>query len=476
MLVVGTKPEHFNSVWVKNEWSRFLDIAQQGQKKVVIPCYRDMSPYDLPEEFTVLQSQDVSKVGYMQDLLRGIEKILTVGTVSATAAPIGTDALVDRAFIFLEDKDWQSADEYFEKALDSNPRSSRAYLGKLMSELNISYEKDFRNIGKTIGNLGNFTKAMRFADDSFKNKLTELEMLARFGYAESLLKDDCSRSDALKAREIFKELGNFDDSVRYTGIEQNNFLSAKALIDSPENGGDYLKALKLLEDASGITETPALIMKCETALDELYNNAVKDMQNAKCSADFAKVQKIFEDISGYKNSGSLAFRCLTSVQGLSDYEQESADEERRKAEAAEVEKQILIKAEKNQKREKLRNSRTVLLSVFTAVSAAITYYLYNKAKGYDYVLASDYIPVAVISSFILTFLLIYLEVRVKGKSDINKILPQKLAVLLTALEGAYVMTMSYDTLIAGAFMILIHSIAVFFAIKIGKRSYLRYYE
>lgn len=136
-----------------------------------------------------------------------------------------------------------------------------------MSELNISYEKDFRNIGKTIGNLGNFTKAMRFADDSFKNKLTELEMLARFGYAESLLKDDCSRSDALKAREIFKELGNFDDSVRYTeianqkisGIEQNNFLSAKALIDSPENGGDYLKALKLLEDASGITETLRLL-------------------------------------------------------------------------------------------------------------------------------------------------------------------------------------------------------------------------
>ena len=484
MLVVGTKSEHFNAVWVKNEWSRFLDLAQQGQKKIVIPCYRDMSPYDLPEELTVLQSQDVSKVGYMQDLLRGIEKILTVGTVSAASSTVGTDSLVDRAFIFLEDKDWQSADEYFEKALDSNPRNARAYLGKLMSELNISYEKDFRNIGKTIGNFGNFTKAMRFADDSFKDKLKELEMLARFGYAESLLKEDRSRSDALKAREIFRELGNFGDAVRYTEIanrkiseiEQNNFRSAKTLIDSPENGGDYIKALKLLEDASGIAETPALIMQCETALDELYNNAIKEMENAKCSADFAKVQKIFEDISGYKNSGSLAFRCLTSVQGLSNYEQESADEERRKAEAAEVEKQILIKAEKNQKREKLRNSRTVLLSVFTAASAAITYYLYNKANGYDYVLASDYVPVTVVSSFILTFLMIYLEVRVKGKSDINKILPQKLAVLLTALEGAYIMTMSYDTLIAGAFMILIHSIAVFLAIKIGKRSYLRYYE
>ena len=76
MVVVGTKPEHFNAVWVKNEWSRFLSLIKNGEDKILIPAYRDMDPYDLPEEFSHLQAQDMSKLGFMQDLVRGVKKIL----------------------------------------------------------------------------------------------------------------------------------------------------------------------------------------------------------------------------------------------------------------------------------------------------------------------------------------------------------------------------------------------------------------
>ena len=49
MVVLGTKPEYFNAVWVKNEWSRYLSLVKQSKgKKVLIPAYRDMDPYDLP--------------------------------------------------------------------------------------------------------------------------------------------------------------------------------------------------------------------------------------------------------------------------------------------------------------------------------------------------------------------------------------------------------------------------------------------
>lgn len=37
MLVVGTDYEHFNAVWVKNEWSRFLGLISAGEKKTLIP-------------------------------------------------------------------------------------------------------------------------------------------------------------------------------------------------------------------------------------------------------------------------------------------------------------------------------------------------------------------------------------------------------------------------------------------------------
>ena len=30
MVVLGTKPEHFNAVWVKNEWSRYLALVKQS--------------------------------------------------------------------------------------------------------------------------------------------------------------------------------------------------------------------------------------------------------------------------------------------------------------------------------------------------------------------------------------------------------------------------------------------------------------
>lgn len=76
MVVLGTKPEFFNAVWVKNEWSRYLALIKQGQKKMLIPAYKDMDPYDLPEEFSHLQAQDMSKLGFMQDLIRGIKKIV----------------------------------------------------------------------------------------------------------------------------------------------------------------------------------------------------------------------------------------------------------------------------------------------------------------------------------------------------------------------------------------------------------------
>ena len=54
MVVLGTKPEYFNAVWVKNEWSRYLTLIKNGAKKTLIPAYRDMDPYDLPEEFSHL--------------------------------------------------------------------------------------------------------------------------------------------------------------------------------------------------------------------------------------------------------------------------------------------------------------------------------------------------------------------------------------------------------------------------------------
>lgn len=76
MIVIGTKPEYFEAVWVKNEWSRFLKMMRNDSSKTLIPAYKNMNPYKLPKEFSYLQAQDMSKLGFLQDLTAGIDKIL----------------------------------------------------------------------------------------------------------------------------------------------------------------------------------------------------------------------------------------------------------------------------------------------------------------------------------------------------------------------------------------------------------------
>ena len=105
MIIVGTSAGNINSPWVKNEWSRFLNIVKNDHSKVLIPCYKDMNPYDMPDELSLLQSQDMSKLGFIQDLIRGVKKYTDkssdapVTVVQTVIQQVQTPATVDIKFI-----------------------------------------------------------------------------------------------------------------------------------------------------------------------------------------------------------------------------------------------------------------------------------------------------------------------------------------------------------------------------------------
>ena len=144
MLAVGTDYEYFNAPWVRNEWSRYLQLIAAGQKKSLIPCYKNIDAYDMPKEFAKLQAQDLGKVGATQDLLRGIDKLIgktSAPAVPAQPAPMQTaaapnvDSLLRRGMLFLEDSDWENANAYFDKVLDIAPECAAAYLGKFLARV-----------------------------------------------------------------------------------------------------------------------------------------------------------------------------------------------------------------------------------------------------------------------------------------------------------------------------------------------------
>lgn len=76
MLTVCSSRENIESAWVKNEWSRFLTLRQKDPSKTLIPLYFDMSKENLPEEFSVLSSQNIKQDDFEQELLRGIKKLI----------------------------------------------------------------------------------------------------------------------------------------------------------------------------------------------------------------------------------------------------------------------------------------------------------------------------------------------------------------------------------------------------------------
>ncbi len=125
MVVIGTKQEHFNATWVKNEWSRYLALSKNDRSRLLIPCYSDMDAYDLPEELSMLQSQDMTKIGFIQDLIRGIKKVLSAsaekpvihssGNVDLPYMTPGVPQLLDRVSLFLEDGNFESAAEYCDR-------------------------------------------------------------------------------------------------------------------------------------------------------------------------------------------------------------------------------------------------------------------------------------------------------------------------------------------------------------------------
>lgn len=182
MLVVGTNPDYFTAVWVRNEWSRFMNFMKKDRTKLLIPCYKDMDAYDLPSEFAHLQAQDMSKIGFISDVVRGIKKVIAKDGEKAayvketifSNSNSTSDSLLKRAFIFLEDNEWQNADEYFEKVLDADPECAMAYVGKILVEYELSEIEKLNNLSEPLYRDKNYQKAIRYANEKEKKLLDRI--------------------------------------------------------------------------------------------------------------------------------------------------------------------------------------------------------------------------------------------------------------------------------------------------------------
>jgi alpha-tubulin suppressor-like RCC1 family protein len=88
-----------------------------------------------------------------------------------TPATPEVESLTKRGYLFLEDADWQKADEYFDRVLDIDPEYAPAYAGKLCAEVNSQNIESLEKSEKAISESKNYQKAVRFGDDDYRSQL-----------------------------------------------------------------------------------------------------------------------------------------------------------------------------------------------------------------------------------------------------------------------------------------------------------------
>ena len=186
MLSIGTQFEYFDAVWVKNEWARFLELMKADRTKTLIPCYKGLDAYDMPREFKNLQAQDMGKLGWLQDLTRGVLKLCqkdgyqqkqTVQNSQGGSPTI--DSLLRRAMVFIEDRQWDEAKQYADRVLDLEVENGQAYLVKLMADLKVSKEEEIKELQIPFDDNANYKKITRFGDEELKSRIEVYASIVR---------------------------------------------------------------------------------------------------------------------------------------------------------------------------------------------------------------------------------------------------------------------------------------------------------
>lgn len=290
MVVIGTKSEYFNAVWVKNEWSRYLNIMKKDKSRLLIPCYQGMDAYDLPEEMSMLQSQDMGKIGFIQDLVRGIKKVLDTDkkpsesqSASTPVAP-GVESLLKRAELFLEDKDWSRAREYFDKVLDIDPECAAAYAGKFC------VEQKYCKLEQMAKDAELFAKVD--ADQ-------RIRQMCRSGQKFQAIKDIRARTGL----DLKEAMAYVDKLVASAGQEKPGQIAS----------GDYQKAMRFADNAMKEQlhryEESAKALAKEKSRKVDYDYACEKQHDTLTIEQVEEIAALFESLLDYADSAERAKNC-----------------------------------------------------------------------------------------------------------------------------------------------------------------------
>lgn len=132
------------------------------------------------------------------------------------------DSLLKRAAIFLEDGEFDRADEYCEKVLDMNVENGTAYLYKLLARLGLNSKEQLTVLKEPFDGLPEYVKIMRFGDEEIKSEISSINDTILSDIAEKRKQTFLDRATSLiesddiptltEAYSILCNLGDFQNA------------------------------------------------------------------------------------------------------------------------------------------------------------------------------------------------------------------------------------------------------------------------
>lgn len=249
-------------------YMRSLDQAWKTVHKDEIPQAAQNSA-----EIEQLQKQ----IAELTDSLTSKEEPVVIN------ASADANALIRRAFSFLEDREWRKAEAYSESALDIEPEKAEAYLVKLMIEREISSPDALAGCSSPLESSQNYQKALRYADPTLASRLKgyNTEIICRPVYAE--------------AEKLFRK-GSYHEYRKAGEL----YLSLK----------DYRDSAQKAEECT---------LKAEESREQDYNrlmfqyNLASKMKGREAEEKYQQLNKKFRSFGDYKDSDTYAKECLAKA-------------------------------------------------------------------------------------------------------------------------------------------------------------------
>jgi hypothetical protein len=188
MITFSSEKGFLEATWVKNEWSRYLELIKRGQKKTgsLIPIYFGMDPYDFPIEFQGIQGFDFADMDILNKVESVISKIISkkgnkyIETkyfkrrelksaedmkINDSFIPqltkrilgekkvvkelsLNEEKALDNGYNFLNKKLFDAAVVQFNNILRKNDTNYKAHYGRFLARLHIN-EKYFNDLNKS---------------------------------------------------------------------------------------------------------------------------------------------------------------------------------------------------------------------------------------------------------------------------------------------------------------------------------------